>query len=366
MEEEKKERRGRKKKIKEPKIKEKKKRGRKATSKFYSSMIRKNLPTLMEENENDFKKNETEMIDTILHINIDKSKIIKDFETDIKDITTFNPSNYNNLEKWFDNTVLSIKTKMNTDYNEESNLNDLYYKKCQERKEQDIIIKNEINNINKEYNGKEYNDYYGGNKINKTENTIPEFINILKDFETNKDWVHTTNIKCWWCCHNFQNVPLGIPMKLKKDVFFVKGCFCSFNCMLSYVKDNIKYKEFIQNIRFMMCKLTNKKITDNINCAPPRECLDIFGGEMNIEMFRKISNDSDQIVVYKRVNYPMKLVFEQVENNYNKNIKNIIKPKIKLEKIVINEQFIEEAKTKINKENQMKTPISNLYRFLGL
>ena len=43
-----------------------------------------------------------------------------------------------------------------------------------------------------------------------------------------------TNVRCWWCTLPFDNVPCGIPHHHVDNVFHVYGCFCSFNCALSY------------------------------------------------------------------------------------------------------------------------------------
>src|SRR6185312_11606305 len=41
---------------------------------------------------------------------------------------------------------------------------------------------------------------------------------------------------CWWCCHPFDSFPVYLPVKYhpKTKQFKVKGCFCSFNCVMAY------------------------------------------------------------------------------------------------------------------------------------
>ena len=103
-------------------------------------------------------------------------------------------------------------------------------------------------------------------------------------------WDETTNILCWWCCHKFDNIPIGIPEYIitSKNTFYLYGCFCSFNCMMAYnldVNDN-KVWERQSNIY----QLKNKIDPDNnisIHPALPRQILNIFGGPLNIKEYRE-------------------------------------------------------------------------------
>jgi hypothetical protein len=290
---EKKERRGRKKKIKEVEVKIKKKRGRKASSQFYSSVIRKKLPNLLEPQIEEQKEHREEDKNIILHLDVNE--------------------NIDNI-KWSE-----------YDTNDQEQLN---------------LQENE--------NPKESFEY------------IPNAISILKEFSTNNEWPQKTNIKCWWCCHNFETLPLGIPIKIYNDEFYLKGCFCSFNCILSYVNDNInkyKYDNIYPNIKSLRYKLTNKLINEYLTPAPPRESLKIFGGELSIEQFRSSSQD----YIFKRINYPMKIIIDQIE-------------KIDLVKPVINKpsgglskidtDVLNQAQIRISKNKEMKTITNTLDKFL--
>jgi hypothetical protein len=293
---EKKERRGRKKKNKEVEVKIKKKRGRKASSQFYSSVIRKKLPNLLEpkiEEQEQHQKEEEKNI--ILHLNVDDEiDNIKWSEYDI-----------NNTEQ------LDLEVK----------------------------------------NSKDIIDY-----------DIPNIISILKDFNSNNEWPEKTDIKCWWCCHNFETVPLGIPMKIYNNNFYLKGCFCSFNCILAYVNDNstkYKYDIIYPNIKSLRFKLTNKIINEILNPAPPRESLKIFGGELTIEQFRNASND----YIFKRINYPMKIIIDQIEKI------DLVKPIINKSSVSggqsqINSDIINQAQIRISKNKEMKTVTNTLDKFL--
>lgn len=96
---------------------------------------------------------------------------------------------------------------------------------------------------------------------------------------------------CWYCCHSFDGKPLQIPHKYdeKKDEYITEGHFCSWECMKSW---NLYDKnDSFKNIRFTLISLMYQRITnnhtDNINFAPVKTCLKLFGGNMDINEFRK-------------------------------------------------------------------------------
>jgi len=138
------------------------------------------------------------------------------------------------------------------------------------------------------------------NEIKRLKNGIIEMrINYIKNIHESKvnfynktlnKWEEKTNIACWWCCNSFTTFPLGIPeyIIINKSIFYLFGCFCSFNCMLSYNIDinDSKIWERQANIY----QLKNKIDPDNkltIYPAPPRQVLDMFGGNLSIEEYRK-------------------------------------------------------------------------------
>lgn len=140
-----------------------------------------------------------------------------------------------------------------------------------------------------------------------------DFNNKLTD-----KWIDNTNIACWWCCHSFNNIPLGIPEFINKDKFYLFGCFCSFNCMMAYNLDLNDYKIWDRqaNIYQMKNKIDPENIY-TIQPAPPRQSLKIFGGPLNIEEFRE-----SFYVINKEFRYflpPMISIVGMIEE-YNKDL----------------------------------------------
>lgn len=96
-----------------------------------------------------------------------------------------------------------------------------------------------------------------------------------------------TDICCWWCCNQFDTLPIGLPEKYIDTKFYVHGCFCSFSCAHSYnlnMNDNRIWDRF-SLLNYMKLKITGSDST--INTAPPREALNMFGGPLSIVEFRK-------------------------------------------------------------------------------
>lgn len=101
-------------------------------------------------------------------------------------------------------------------------------------------------------------------------------------------WKDSTPIACWWCCHTFMNIPLGIPEYIIKDKFYLYGCFCSFNCMMAYNLDLNDYKIWDRQANIYQMK--NVIDPDNIftiHPAPPRQILEMFGGPLSIDDYRQ-------------------------------------------------------------------------------
>ncbi len=226
--------------------------------------------------------------------------------------------------------------------------------------------------IIKQINKKEADIKYGFNIVSNISemNTNPHTTTLLSDLDANKDTescVYTyldeskqthncvitmadftkdtilpksTNIKCFWCKHNFTTNPLGCPIqwvsgKITKeyyseitkdtysitenisnsrknilkniiekykskfniinnndDYYLVDGIFCSFNCCLAYINENRKQYEY-QYSEFLLyniySSLFNNKI-ERIIPAPHWRLLQDYGGNLSINEFRNNFN----------------------------------------------------------------------------
>ena len=120
-----------------------------------------------------------------------------------------------------------------------------------------------------------------------------------------------TDIYCWWCCHPFDTCIVYTPINYnnKREIFKVKGLFCSYSCSYAFT---LKDKTILDKslLKFMYKVITGKKF-ENINPAPPKEILNVFGGSKTIEEFRNYGCNGN--VDVRIIVYPLIYVSQQIE-----------------------------------------------------
>lgn len=123
-------------------------------------------------------------------------------------------------------------------------------------------------------------------------------------------WPMKTSVYCHQCCHPFDGVPVPLPDTFDpvRKVYHCRGNFCSWQCAKAYnINDmNSMYGKGNRNMFIaILAHLTWVKYrnpykkpvansstlktyaTYSIDPAPPRQNLNIFGGRMTIEEYRK-------------------------------------------------------------------------------
>jgi len=128
--------------------------------------------------------------------------------------------------------------------------------------------------------------------INKAVKMVP-LLNEFTKCNENKILPEKTTICCFWDTEQFDNQPVGLPEKKDGDTFFVKHCFCSFNCMASYnfsLNDEKMWERYAL-INLMYKKLYNLNQNIKIQLALPREALQKFGGIYDIGKFREMCKE---------------------------------------------------------------------------
>ena len=100
---------------------------------------------------------------------------------------------------------------------------------------------------------------------------------------------------CWWCCHPFKTDALAMPITYDaiKDSFEVYGTFCSFGCMKAYNHNEPLSKRSNQYSLISLYMEKCGEPLENTTCAPPRQMLDVFGGELTIDCFRNCAKNGD-------------------------------------------------------------------------
>ena len=356
-----KKKRGRKKKEQlEEEIKVKKKRGRKAALKYFNSSIRKQIPlkTNIVDNDNnilflDVKESELNTDDNIKNLNL-------------KDI------NLNNLNE--SNNILHDMNLNDSNLNElnlnELNLNEL---NLNELNLNELNLNDSNNGLTNESCGggvKHSSNIYNESKtslhdndiINQSDNIKKGFFKMFNYFE---NWIEKTDIKCWWCCHNFDTLPIGYPVAYNNALgkFRVKGVFCSFSCMLAHAKEIKDFK-----VKLYLIKHLYKKLTGHCNIlfkeAPPKTVLKDFGGHLTIEEFRQLSNEHK---TYSMIVYPMYQSRDYIAEVDLTNIRqintNVFKNEINTS-LILDDKKIEEVKQRVSKINQKVVATNSIESFI--
>jgi len=174
---------------------------------------------------------------------------------------------------------------------------DLYRNEIIEKTKTNIINENEwgsdeekedpVITINEELPEKKYSSFEKNEnssfKKSKVNYTIKNIINF-------DHWPDKTDICCWWCCHSFDTCPCTLPIKydqVKKQFSFI-GVFCSWNCVKSYniEKADHRVHQRSELITFLVQRLFGIVEAISVKNAPPRQCLKMFGGYLDISEFR--------------------------------------------------------------------------------
>jgi hypothetical protein len=196
-------------------------------------------------------------------------------------------------------------------------------------------------------------------QINKLErikcNNIIHNINIkLEDIYTGNDILLNKNIVCWWCCHSFESLPIGLPEKYYENIFYVIGYFCSFNCAMSYNLSLNDYKIWERiSLLYFLKQYININTEKTIIMAPPRCMLKIFGGILSIEEFREKS------IIFKRqfrnIIFPIISLNKQIEESDYTDEQNMLLKSINCKKKNINDTELVLKRSKpLNKSSLFK------------
>ncbi|BCS83091.1 putative viral transcription factor [Cotonvirus japonicus] len=157
-------------------------------------------------------------------------------------------------------------------------------------------------------------------KSSKIHNNAITFIS----FDTGKKiTIKKTNIKCWWDSNQFDNLPCVLPELYHDGKYYVRGCFCSFNCALAYNLHHIKDSK-IGSRKSLVFKLYRELYgysSDEpieIKLAQPKETLEDFGGSVSIKEFRSnFTKLNKEFIVYVPPLKPINIIIEEknIETN---------------------------------------------------
>lgn len=140
---------------------------------------------------------------------------------------------------------------------------------------------------------------------------------IFKDqnlFPDCDEWPTKTDVHCWYCSHQFDGVPVSIPVDFKDDWWSVRGVFCSFSCAKSFIVRNCQgdYRQLMLLNSFASICFNRKK---EITMSPPFHVLKKFGGCMEIEEFRGRASKGEEVICLENKFRPCSATVQIHTNN---------------------------------------------------
>lgn len=128
---------------------------------------------------------------------------------------------------------------------------------------------------------------------------------------------------CWNCCHSFDEMIYGIPLKYLSGIFYTYGDFCSLECASRYALEYFdNYHEIVSLIN-LYNNISKNKTDLKINMAPNKLLLKKFGGEMEIEDYRKGFSDTNIHDIKIPPILPIKHTIDTHEINSSNNKSNL-------------------------------------------
>ena len=292
--------------------------------------------------------------DNVLHLKINTENLNDNILTDIYNYTPEinNPEPYEPKEHLFKSLNFNLNENITED--EEKEPEKVY--------ENDIIIDNNkplhIDNITPEI---EKNIKY--DKLSLKKKKIKSLMIYYNEYNKRREWPKSSDLKCFWCSHNFDNIPCAIPTKYVNNNFYVFGNFCSKECAASY---NFEMNDTGIWERYSLLNYLYSIIIENndlkIKLAPSRLCLTIFGGNLSIEEFRKCNDDYS--LNYKVIFPPMISVIpsmEEIKKDVLKSNKSMYIPIDKERIIRVNNDLRLKRKNPISNKNTLENCMKLTY-----
>ena len=215
----------------------------------------------------------------------------------------------------------TLKKYMEDEYEEELEIKnnkkiDIFFEQNNTKKNNEVtLLKDENKKLKKQIEILKKENGIKDSKVFKTNvNFFNETFNKEIDLNTESEFA------CWWCCHKFNGLPIGVPNKILNNKYNVFGNFCSFNCASAYIhglKDwNIS--ERLSLLHQMYFSIYDVEEYETIKSAPKKEILKKFGGILTIDEFRNSTNNHYKD--YRLIIPPMISIIPLVEeNNKEKN-----------------------------------------------
>ena len=116
------------------------------------------------------------------------------------------------------------------------------------------------------------------------------------------DWPEKTDVACWHCCHTFDTKPIPLPTKYDeyRDIFFITGNFCSWECVKAFAIGEKKTSTEMDVMNITLMRKRSENVLTHIVPAPSRFRLKMFGGDLSIEQFRNVPSNIRHVPTVER------------------------------------------------------------------
>ena len=113
---------------------------------------------------------------------------------------------------------------------------------------------------------------------------IQKILHRLYD-EFGAEWSARTEKYCWWCCHSFFSIPVGIPVRIHLGNYYLSGNFCGFSCCHAYLKNQNSngHDVYIVHLKQLFSEVSSQQLTTALS---PTAIIS-FGGGLTIAEFRE-------------------------------------------------------------------------------
>ena len=102
----------------------------------------------------------------------------------------------------------------------------------------------------------------------------------------------TTEVACYWDCNQFRGQPCVIPKGIEEGIWRVYGNFCSPECAAAYLFNerldvHVQWERYALLNRLYAPYLAKEEGAKGVRLAPSRLVLRLFGGTLDISVFRQ-------------------------------------------------------------------------------
>jgi hypothetical protein len=112
------------------------------------------------------------------------------------------------------------------------------------------------------------------------------FLIQFKDSSEIKQIPQQSDVACLWCCFNFTNRPVVLPIRDTGEYLQVTGNFCSPECAVAHLFDIPQDSHTRWEQLALLYRVYGDACGGKITPAPPRTVLKHFGGILTIQEYR--------------------------------------------------------------------------------